>query len=196
MAGQGPLSFSCSCGQLQGTLSEAALHHGTRVDCFCPDCRAAELYFNQPDPAPGPVSLFQTTPDMVELTAGADKLGLMRLSPNGLFRWHSTCCNTPMFNTLTTPRIPFMGILTKQMDPERSLGKVQAQVHIPVRGKPAKHKGMGRMAMGIFRRALLSWTSGRAQKTPFFDPTTRKPVVEPTLVPKPEKGRLYPVGRG
>ena len=82
-----PLEFACSCGKLQGQITASCLASGTHAMCYCRDCRAAELYLKQPDPAPGPVDLFQTTPDAITITNGMQHLGLLRLSPRGLMRW-------------------------------------------------------------------------------------------------------------
>jgi hypothetical protein len=46
-------------------------------------------------------------------------LRLMRLSEKGLLRWYAGCCDTPLFNTMATPKVPFVGVLTDRLDDTR-----------------------------------------------------------------------------
>lgn len=191
-SGKSPLEFSCNCGELQGHLDVAALRTGTHTVCYCPDCRAAELYFGQPDPAPGPVDQFQTTPDMLTITRGVDKLGLMRLGPRGLMRWYATCCNAPLFNTLTNPKLAFVGINGARMaEPER-LGRVVAKGFVPQSGGKPRHQGVVPMVWGLIRRMGPARMSGRWKQTPFFDPETGDPVAVAEIPSKQARAALYP----
>ena len=190
-AGSGPLGFSCTCGQVQGYVDASALRDGVHLRCHCADCRAAELYFGQPDPVPDGVALFQTAPDRMTLTSGQDRLGLLRLGPNGLFRWYATCCNSPIGNTLKTPKLPFVGIPAARFDNPDRLGRVQAQGFLPQTDGKQRHKGAGRMVWRMFSRFLTAWTSGRWRDTPFFDVGSGKPVVEATIPGREERKALY-----
>lgn len=187
-----PLEFACTCGQLQGHIAASAVAAGTHAVCYCADCRAAELYFKQPDPAPGPVDLFQTTPDAITITKGAQNLGLFRLSPRGLMRWYATCCHAPLFNTLAKPKLAFAGVqVARFSDPDR-IGPVRVQAYMPQPDGGPKHRGAARMAMGVASRMLAALLSGRWRQTPFFNPETGEPVAKPTILSKQERSRLYP----
>ena len=52
--------------------------------------------------------------DWVSSRCSASRTGV-RLTPKGLFRWHTTCCNTPVGNTLR-PSVPFVGIVAQAFD--------------------------------------------------------------------------------
>ncbi len=189
-----PLEFTCSCGQLQGQIAFGAAHKGTHMECFCADCRAAELYFDQPDLAPGPVGLFQTMPHAITFTKGAEHLGLFRLSPRGTMRWYATCCNTPMFNTLRNPKLAFAGINTRALrDPDR-IGPVVAKVHMPKPEGKTGQKGGAGLAWGIATRMLTARLSGQWRQTPFFD-DTGEPVAKAVVPSKQERAALYPPHR-
>ncbi len=186
----GNLGFSCSCGSLVGHITAEAQKSGLRLLCHCPDCRAAELFHQQPDPVEG-VDLFQLAPHAISITKGAEHLRLMRLGPKGLFRWYAGCCGTPFANTLAKPQLSFAGLRSDIFDNKEALGKVKAQANIARPGKPPQNKGMARMVYGIFSRMLTARLSGLWRQTPFFDAETGQPVAEPEVLSKDERARLY-----
>jgi len=187
-----PLDFSCSCSQLQGHIAPDAAKSGLHLVCYCRDCRAAELYFKQPDPAPGPVDLFQTTPDAITITTGAQNLGLFRLSPRGTMRWYATCCDTPLFNTTPNAKLPFAGIRVATLATPERIGPVVAKAFAPRPDGRHKHDGIARMAWGVATRMLATRISGRWRQTPFFNIETGKPVAKPVIPSKQERAALYP----
>ena len=186
-----PLEFACACGKLHGHVTPDAVTSGAHVVCYCRDCRAAQLYMAQPDPAPGPVDLFQTTPDSLTLE-GQENLGLFRLSPRGTMRWYATCCNTPLFNTATTPKFPFVGIQVARMSTPQRVGPVIAQAFAPKPGGTTTHKGLGRVILKMLPQILATRISGRWRQTPFFDVETGKPVATAKIPGKEERAALYP----
>jgi hypothetical protein len=187
-----PLTFSCSCGNLQGHINANAAKSGARLECYCRDCRAAELYFQQPDPAPGGVDLFQTTPDAISITQGQQYLGLFRLGPRGVMRWYATCCNAPMFNTLAKPQLAFAGLVVARLSDPTQIGPVKARANMTGPGGKLKHQGVGRIVFGIATRMLAARLSGRWRQTPFFDIETSAPVAQAIIPNKAERAALYP----
>ncbi|MGR3758952.1 DUF6151 family protein [Roseobacteraceae bacterium NS-SX3] len=186
------LEFSCNCGALRGHVTAQGVKTGTRIACYCADCRANELYHGQPDPAPGPVDLFQLAPDAIKITRGAEHLKAIRLGPRGPLRWYAACCGTPFANTLDKRFLPFAGMRADLFADKDKLGKLRAQAFVPQPGKPPRTKGAGRMAMGILARMLGALASGRWKETPFFDPATGKPAAAPRMLSKEERRALYP----
>jgi len=184
-------SFTCKCGTLRGHVTAHGIKSGTRAECFCADCRAAILYLGQPDPAPGPVDIFQLAPDAIEITQGADQLRLMRLGPKGLLRWYAGCCNTPFANTLAKPSLPFAGLHSNLFENKDALGKIRARGFVPQPGKPAKTTGAAVMALGIISRMATCRMSGRWKQTPFFDVETGQPVAKADIPTKKERAALY-----
>ncbi|AXT34550.1 hypothetical protein D1820_05930 [Phaeobacter sp. LSS9] len=185
-----PLSFACDCGKIRGELSQEARKAGTRIVCFCADCRANEIYHNQPDPAPGPVDLFQVNPDGVRFHQGQDLLRLMRLSPKGLFRWYAGCCGTPMANTLAKPTLPFAGLRSDRFADKDALGKIRARAFVPKQGKQPRTEGAARMVMSLLSRMISARLSGRWRETPFFDVESGEPVSKPEVISKEERAAL------
>lgn len=182
-----PQRFSCDCGQVTGHISAKAVKASNRVVCYCKDCRAAAIHLGQPDPAPGPVDLVQTSPDGIHFESGKEHLALFRFSPNGLMRWYASCCNTPMFNTVPNPKIPFVGVLSDTVDDKDKLGKVKTQVYIPKPDGGYTSKGTLTMLIAVTSRILSSRLSGAWKTNPFYDMTTFKPVVDPQVLTKEQR---------
>jgi hypothetical protein len=122
------------------------------------------------------VCIWQTTPDKVKVDEGAVHLRLMRLSEKGLLRWFAGCCDTPLFNTLATPKVPFVGVLTDRLDDIAPLGPIVAEGFVEGDDGKSRHVGGGRVARGFVRRALGARLSGRWKDNPFFDTTTGQPI--------------------
>jgi len=147
---------------------------------------------NQPDPAPGPVDLFLTTQDTLTITEGAQHLGLFRLSPRGTMRWYATCCKTPLFNTATTPKFPFLGIRVATMAAPERVGPVVGETHMPKPGGKTGHKGMTRIMWNLLPRIMAVRLSGRWRQTPLFNTGSGEPVAEALVPGKEERAALYP----
>ena len=186
------LIFSCSCGALTGRISERGARTGTHVVCFCHDCRAAQLYFGQPDPAPGPVNVFQMSPEEITFLSGKDNLSCMRLSPKGMLRWYAKCCNAPLATTSPTPKIPFAGFDVNRLRAPESIGPVTTRGFVPRGNGKQSHEMLQYAAWGLVKRVVPSRLVGRWKNTPFFDVATGTPCVTPTTLSKSERAALYP----
>ncbi|WP_050602038.1 DUF6151 family protein [Ruegeria sp. 6PALISEP08] len=187
------LAFSCQCGSLRGNISARGVRQGTHVACFCHDCRAAQLYFKRPDPAPGAVDILQMAPDEIKITKGKKFLATMRLSPKGMLRWYASCCNAPLATTPPGPNLPFAGFIVRRFTGDISvLGPVTTRGFVPQPNGKQKHEKIRFAAFGLLRRVAGSRLSGRWRNTPFFDSETGEPVVTPLVITKDERATLYP----
>lgn len=183
-------AFSCTCGAFGGHLSAEGVKAGTRLVCHCQSCRENELAHGQPDPAPEPVDLFQTTPDAITITHGAEHLRLLKLSPKGTLRWYAGCCCTPFANTAAKRSFPFAGLRADVFEDKSILGKIRIRAFIPqAPGKPPKTEGAARMAYGILSRMLAAFLSGTWKDTPFFT-EDGTPAAEPRILTKEERAAL------
>jgi len=185
------LEFSCTCGALQGVIKADGVQSGTRAVCFCPDCRAGELYFDQPDPAPGPVDIFQMAPDSLEIAKGREHLAAIRLGPKGMYRWYASCCNTPIATTMTSAKFPFAGFNVSRISNADKLGPVISKGFVPQSNGKRKHENLLPAVWGMLSRAIGSRLSGRWRINPFFDTETGRPVAPPKVLSKDERAALY-----
>lgn len=198
------LALSCKCGQVRGLafdLDPSRLNH---VVCHCDDCQAYAVFLQRSDlvDAHGGSEIFQMVPDQLKLTDGLHQLRCMRLSPKGLLRWYAGCCNTPIGNTVPSPKVPFVGVLTAFIDASAAGHKDRALGPVILRGfgkfarggmPPGGHK---KAPPSYLLRSLRliggAWLKGRRAPTPFFD-GTGKPVREPHVISREERQRLRAV---
>lgn len=186
--------LSCKCGQFGAVVKDVSPKMGSHVQCHCKDCQAGAQYLGAQDQLlpGGGTDLFQTTPAHLEITKGAEHLACFRLSPKGLMRWHASCCNTPMFNTLAHQKLAFVGILVPSMQGEeaqKAIGKVIAVVHTqsaPMGAKPLKDYGFNRAGFNVLARHFGALMRGEIKDNPLFD-TAGKPIVEPYVLTKKER---------
>lgn len=60
----------------------------------------------------GGTDVLPMAPSGIAITSGHDRLACMSLGPNGLLRWYSACCRTPLANTSRNARTPYVGLCT------------------------------------------------------------------------------------
>ncbi|WP_171240548.1 DUF6151 family protein [Ruegeria sp. HKCCA5491] len=184
-------AFSCNCGALRGAITAAGAKSATHTVCFCHDCRAAQLYFGQPDPAPGPVEVLQMLPEEIRIDGGAEHLALMQLSPKGMLRWYASCCNAPLAVTTRTPKFPFAGFIVKRIADPSGLGPITTRGFVPQPDGKQSHEKLGPAVKGLISRVLKSRISGSWKNSVFFDPNTRQPVATPVILSQSERAAFY-----
>ncbi|MDX2202446.1 MAG: DUF6151 family protein [Hyphomicrobiaceae bacterium] len=168
----------CRCGAVEGQVANASGRTANRVVCYCDDCQAFAHHLGRADllDGNGGTDIVQVAPARVTLTKGQEHIAGVRLSPRGLHRWHTTCCNTPFGNTVG-PQIPFVGFVAQDFDHDGQradavFGKpIGAILGRYATGEvPAKWQGM---PLGIVVRALrrvLGWKlTGKTWPHPFFE---------------------------
>lgn len=180
----------CDCGFFQAVLHDVNPKSGTHLRCHCADCRAGFRVL-RPGAQTRGIHLYQTDPDKVEIIAGPEYFECMQLSPNGIFRWYASCCNTPMFNTLKSAKIPFASVFTETAEDPSVFGPIVTEAHIKKSDGKTVHKGMGKMVFRMLSRMISSKITGRWKETPFFLPPLYGPVFQPRLVDKNVKREAY-----
>ena len=111
------VALECLCGTVKGKIKvvpESFFH----VHCLCCDCQSFASHLNNKEKIlykHGGSELFQTYPAFMEISEGQDKIGCVQLRDKGLYRWHTTCCNMPLANTMNSSKFPFVGVSVKLM---------------------------------------------------------------------------------
>lgn len=182
--------FSCSCGEIKGTLHHVTPRNGNHVRCYCAACRAAVLYTTGEDVGTNGVDLYQTTPDKISFQQGRSNLGVFSFSPKKLLRFRAMCCGVQMFTMLPTPKFALAGVMTNLLEDKTAIGPVAMEAFVPQPDGSTKHSSTLRLYGGTMWRALVARISGRWKQTSFFDITTGKPVAEVYLLPKEERANL------
>ncbi len=164
------MKWTCKCREVE---AEAVPQKGARIVCYCASCRAFVERLgagDRLDPAGGS-DLWQTAPESVTITKGQAHLAWMRLTEKGPLRWYTTCCNTPMANTLDGIGVPFLTIQSWDFENPDELGHVVARVN---RKDATAHiqgelGSIWRMLLPFAGRAIKSRLNGGYRRNPFFN---------------------------
>ena len=177
------ISLKCACGAVEGEAIDVTPNSGNRVICCCSDCqefanylaRDAESIKEETLDAFGGTEIFQISQSQLKIHKGHDKLQSMRLKKKGLLRWYTTCCNTPVGNTVSA-KVPFVGVIHTFIDLPDSdavLGPVIAVVQTQhAIGEPDYPKHSAKFPLGITLRIIwkmLVWKiQGKSKPSVFF----------------------------
>jgi hypothetical protein len=175
----------CRCGEVVGLVTNASPQKVNRVVCYCDDCQAFAHLLGRADllNAQGGSDIIQVAPASLTFIKGQDRIAGLRLTPKGLFRWYTICCNTPVGNTLG-PAIPFVGLVAQTFDGgTRAADGVFGAPIGAILGKYAIGQappGSTGINLTVLLRAItrvLGWRlRGRAWPHPFFHLKTREPI--------------------
>ena len=196
------LALRCRCGVVRGTIRGLAPDQGSRVVCYCDDCRAFARFLERPDllDAHGGSDIFQIAPNQVALTAGVEQLGCVRLKPDGMFRWYARCCHTPLGNTVSG-RLPFVGLsptilaealAAQGLTADGVLGPavgVQGRFAQPAGAPGASTRAPLGLVVRVVKNLTVWWLRGAAQPSPYFETDGRPKTVPRVLAPQ-ERARL------
>lgn len=182
--------LKCQCGEVRGTVTDVSPASGTRVVCCCSDCQAFAVYLNRDADTLdefGGTEIFQISQSQLTIQSGQEKLQSFRLKEKGLLRWYTTCCNTPIGNTINAS-MPFVGVIHTFFDvPDRDsvFGPIRAVVQTQyAKGMPGYPKHAAKFPLGITARIIrkmLQWKiQGRQKPTVFFNDEGR-PVTKPII---------------
>jgi hypothetical protein len=189
---------------MQGKASDVGPRRGVRLLCYCRDCQTFARFLERPEllDRHGGTEVFQMTPARVSFHVGHDRLACMRLSPKGLMRWYASCCNTPLANTMSNPKLAFVGLISACWDPQLDaagrdglLGPLRARVngpgHAAADGSTAD---IDRLPLWTITRAIGVLLGGKLrgehQPTPFFELDTGAPKVTPRVLDPAEREAL------
>lgn len=163
------MEWICRCGTFAADIDT---RRGTRVVCYCNSCREfwARIGATGALDAAGGSDLFQVAPEQVRFVRGAGGLAWLRLTEKGPARWVTTCCNTPVTNTLLSPGLPFVTMMSHRFADPAALGPVRARVFKQFATGTAPEGGTGAAVLmwSFAGRALRSRLTGGWKQNPFF----------------------------
>lgn len=198
------MEIQCECGNFRARLKAFPKNTPGRLVCYCDDCQTYLHYLKRGDllDVHGGTEVIPAYPADIELLSGREHLRCTRLSPNGTFRFTTSCCNTPIVNL--RPGMPWAGLLrgvytAKDADPlEQALGPIRSRVMgryakgTPPAGTPEKFnfKAVKSVLPFVLKGMLLR----KAKPSPFFAEDGITPIVTPYILTKAERtaGRTLP----
>ena len=126
----------------------------------------------------------------------------MRLRPGGTVRWFARCCNTPIGNTLATPAIPFIGVVTACLQGSGQTSSLADAIGPAGRGVHGRfaygdlqrvnaHAKAPLSLIGRFLARVVRWRlRGDHKRSPLFDAASAKPVATPEVLSEKSLERL------
>lgn len=187
------VQLECFCGTVKGQLNVPSNKKAFHVHCLCCDCQNFAAFLKNEEKIlddHGGSELFQTHPCYIELTQGKDKLACAQFNEKGLLRWHTSCCNTPVANTMRSPNVPFAGVSTKFMKfaSESEKDKTLGPVIMKAFGKYAKgpmppdaHETFPKSFLPkIIKFMIRGYFASRKKANLFFD--KQSPVAIPVTI--------------
>ncbi len=197
-------NFSCQCRSLAGTVELPNLQSLTRLVCYCEDCQAFARHLRPDKPVLGPhggSDLVQVSPARFRINRGTEKLGNLRLTETGIYRWYATCCNSPLCTTPQNPAMPYVGLITNNLvgNPktlDSRIGPVRFGVcagrQYPISAEWPVSRGVGFRGMSSTLLNIGRWRmAGDQTRSRLIDAETGKPVVEPYTLSDTERSSLY-----
>jgi hypothetical protein len=188
------MEIQCECGKFQAELKKFPKETPGRLRCYCDDCQTYMRYLKRTDllDANGGTEIIPAYPSDVRILEGKEYLKCTRLSATGMYRFSTTCCNTPVVNT--DPRRPWAGFLRRvytTKDPnklEQALGDVRAGIMgkfahgtpPPGTANTFDFKGLIAVMPFILKGKML----GRHKPSPFFEGET--PIAPSHVLTKEE----------
>ena len=174
------IKLACSCGKVQGFMSHGASKSGTRVVCYCADCQAfAQRLGRQGDilDEQGGTDIFQILPSQIQITQGLELLNCLRLSSKGVYRWYTSCCHTPVANTVSL-KLPFVALIHNFIKADNNLHACLGPIRFHIHGKYALgdkvdirlHKKVPfAMLLRVIPKLTLAKMLGKGRPNPFYD---------------------------
>lgn len=185
------VKLECFCGKLKGNLQVVSNKSSLHVQCLCKDCQNFASYLKNEDKIldeHGASELFQTYPAYINIEDGIEHLTCIKLKEKGILRWHTSCCNTPVANTLASPKMPFAGISVKLMkfNSEEEKAKILGPIIMKAFGKSARgvkppdaYDTFPKTFLPkIMKFMFIGYLKSKHQPSPFFKNGL------PTVVPK------------
>jgi hypothetical protein len=194
--------LQCRCGTLKGVVESPG--SANRAICYCRDCQAFAHFLGRANDVldeRGGSDVIHILPKNITFTQGIEALACMRLTHKGMLRWYASCCNTPIGNTLPTPRISFIGLLHSCVEHadrplDDAFGAVRGWVNTKsAKGSPKPRQVLGPTLRWFFTKVLRARLNGEYKHTPFFRADTGAPVVSARVLSTAEHANVIKAGR-
>ncbi|MGE3759985.1 MAG: DUF6151 family protein [Pseudobdellovibrionaceae bacterium] len=192
------MEIQCECGKFRAELLQFPKNTPGRLKCYCDDCQTYLHYLRRADllDENGGTEIIPAYPADIKITAGRDLVRCTRVVPTGMFRFSTTCCNTPIANT--DPKRPWAGIHRRMYtvkDPDgvdKELGPIKSSIMgkygkgtLPP-GVPQKFDLKGFVA--VMPYLLKGIFLGKSKPSPFFE--NGESIVAPVVLTNEERSTL------
>lgn len=183
------IAIQCQCGTLKGTLTQVDSKNSNRIICYCQDCQSYAQYLsceNKVLDQYGGTEIVQVSPSRIQLKQGSEELECLKLTKNGMVRWYTRCCKTPVANTIASSQMAFAGIPHIMLDPN-GLKQLEPPLMINASSNPqscpdgAHNSAPLSFLLKFIGQLIFRRLRGEHQPSPFFD-STGKIKAEPKVL--------------
>lgn len=194
------VQIQCECGQFRAELKDFPKRTPGRLACYCDDCQTYLHYLGRQDllDAGGGTEVIPVYPADMKIVSGLNVLKCTRLGPNGMFRWSTTCCNTPIGNI--RPKFPWVGLIHRVYNVqdrkflEKILGPVKSAISAKyARGTPmeiASEKLTLKDFWTVFPFLFKGFLAKKFMPSPFFQSDRVTPIVAPKILTLEERNSI------
>lgn len=182
------MQIECTCGEVKAQVKNLPKASPGRLICYCDDCQNFLKSIGKENllDYAGGTEIIPVYPKNFEITSGKEQLKCLRLSPKGLFRWYSSCCNTPFGNV--QPGFPWLGltsIVFKNTDLEKTFGPIRSRVcgkfatNTPPKGASDNFKLRDIFVVAPF--LLKGFLFKKFKPSPYFKSDGKTPIIKPEV---------------
>lgn len=191
------LKATCECGKFCVEILTFPKNTPGRLKCYCDDCQSFLHYIQRADllDENGGTEIIPFYPAELKIISGKELLKCLRLVSHGMFRFYTSCCNTPVANT--DPKRAWAGfhrrMLVRKISShiEQSLGPIRASIlgkyakGVPPAGTPQKINFTGiKVVLPFILKGILG---KKSRPSPFFLDNSEEPVVPAYILSSEER---------
>lgn len=182
------IPLKCKCGSVTGGVKAPATNIGTHIICYCKDCQKFPKSLGTADVVLdeyGGTDIFQVPISHLEIKAGNEHINCLRLTPKGMYRWYTDCCNTPIGNTMSS-KWAFIGLIHSIIEADNNRDALPGPVyaHVNKLGATAPLP-TDRNQTGSFIKVMskiLIWKLKGYHKPSAFFNDKGEPISEPKIL--------------
>ena len=194
------MKIQCECGRFRSELTVFPKNTPGRMVCYCDDCQTYLHSLGRADllDPHGGTEVIPVYPSEMKIIEGRNLLRCTRLSPKGLYRWSTTCCNTPVANI--KPGVPYVGTLYRLYTVKDAsyLSQVLGEVKCRIQGRFARGSVPERASAKVSLQDMLilgpfllkGVLLGKKKNAPFFESNGSTPIVNPRILSLEERNRI------
>ena len=178
--------IKCDCGKFQAELTQFPRATPGRCVCYCDDCQIFQHHIGRADllDKNGGTEIIPVYPVDMKIISGEKNLKGIRLSPKGLYRWTTSCCNTPVANV--KPGFPWIGLMSPVFNSVKPgiLQSLLGNIKSRIQGKFAKGEPpqgtSGTLSLNdffvVFPFVMKGFLLRKAKVSPFFNGDSATPI--------------------
>ncbi len=179
------MKIQCDCGNFQAELANSPKNSPGRLMCYCDDCQAFAETLKRTDILDefGGTQLVPAYPSDITFIKGANHLCYSQVTQDGLHRFSTDCCNSPIANTRAN--FPWAGIFHSAYTAAdtKALSKF-GDIRARIMGKYAKGKPDFKISDKLGLRDMVAVLPfilkgklfGKHKGSPFFEPDGLTPI--------------------